>query len=86
MTTPKLADEFEGQRFLSIPPSVMERVRQSPVSQDLYFSCVVYGSRRAFWIYEAICICGFFYFFRRLPETKSRSLEDLEQELTYFQR
>jgi len=40
-----------------------------------------FGSSGTFWIYAAICIGGFFYFLRRLPETKGRSLEELEQEL-----
>lgn len=42
----------------------------------------VLGSSGTFWIYAAICFSGFCYFFRRLPETKGRSLEELEQELT----
>ena len=40
------------------------------------------GSSGTFWIYSAICICGFLVFLRRCPETKGKSLEQLEQELT----
>ncbi len=40
------------------------------------------GSSGTFWIYSAICICGFLFFLRRCPETKGKSLEQLEQELT----
>lgn len=42
MIKPKLADGFEGQRFLTIPPSVVEKLIQSPVSRDLYLSCIGY--------------------------------------------
>lgn len=40
------------------------------------------GSSGTFWIYSAICFCGFLFFLRRCPETKGKSLEQLEQELT----
>lgn len=36
----------------------------------------IYG---AFWLYAAICILGFFYIKSRLPETKGKSLEEIEQ-------
>lgn len=39
------------------------------------------GSYGTFWIYALVCGCGFLYFFRRLPETKGKSLEQLEKEL-----
>lgn len=41
----------------------------------------VLGSYGTFWIYSAICVVGFLYFFRVLPETKGKSLERLEEEL-----
>ena len=40
------------------------------------------GSSGTFWIYSAICLCAFIFLFRRCPETKGKSLEQLEQELT----
>ena len=39
------------------------------------------GSSGTFWIYAVICVCGFFYFIRRCPETKGVSLEELEKKL-----
>lgn len=39
------------------------------------------GSYGTFWLYAAICLAGFFYLSRRLPETKGKSLEQLEKEL-----
>ena len=39
------------------------------------------GSSGTFWIYSAICLCAFIFLFRRCPETKGKSLEQLEQEL-----
>lgn len=40
------------------------------------------GSSGTFWIYAFICLAGFLFFWRRLPETKGKSLEELERELT----
>ena len=34
-----------------------------------------------FWLYGLICILGFFFILKRLPETKGKSLEDIEREL-----
>lgn len=39
------------------------------------------GSYGTFWLYAAICLAGFVYLKRRLPETKGKSLEQLEKEL-----
>lgn len=39
------------------------------------------GSSGTFWIYSAICICGYLFFRRRCPETKGKTLEELEKEL-----
>lgn len=35
-----------------------------------------------FWLYGFICILGFWFILRKLPETKGKSLEDIEHELT----
>lgn len=39
------------------------------------------GSYGTFWLYAVICLAGFVYLKRRLPETKGKSLEQLEKEL-----
>jgi sugar porter (SP) family MFS transporter len=39
------------------------------------------GPARTFWIYAAICFAGFFYIFWRLPETKGKTLEEIERSL-----
>ena len=39
------------------------------------------GSSGSFWIYSAICLCAFVFLWNRCPETKGKSLEQLEQEL-----
>ena len=36
------------------------------------------GSSGSFWIYSAICLCAYIYLFRNCPETKGKSLEELE--------
>lgn len=44
------------------------------------------GSYGTFWIYSAICVAGFVYFIRTLPETKGKSLENLEEILVGNQK
>jgi SP family sugar porter-like MFS transporter len=39
------------------------------------------GSYGTFWIYALVCGLGFMFFLLRLPETKGKSLEQLEKEL-----
>ena len=34
-----------------------------------------------FWLYGFICMLGFLFIFKRLPETKGKSLEEIEKEL-----
>ena len=41
----------------------------------------VLGSSGTFWIYSGICLCAFIFLYRRCPETKGKSLEELETEL-----
>ena len=43
----------------------------------------ILGSSGSFWIYSAICICAFIFLFRNCPETKGKSLEQVEGELVY---
>ena len=39
------------------------------------------GTAGTFWIYSAICVAALIYFVKALPETKGKSLEELEKEL-----
>jgi sugar porter (SP) family MFS transporter len=59
----------------------------------LWFSCAVLtlsfpflnrglGTSGTFSVYAAICFLGFFYILKKLPETKGKSLEMIERELT----
>ncbi len=40
-----------------------------------------FGAAGTFWVYAAICAAGFAYIWRSLPETKQKSLEEIEQDL-----
>ena len=40
------------------------------------------GSSGTFWTYSLICLLAFVFLLRRCPETKGRTLEELERELT----
>ena len=40
------------------------------------------GAAGIFWIYGAICLAGFLFIRKQLPETKGKTLEELESELT----
>ncbi|HWC59435.1 MAG TPA: sugar porter family MFS transporter, partial [Verrucomicrobiae bacterium] len=39
------------------------------------------GSAGTFWLYAAICVAGFIFIVFKLPETKGKSLEQIEREL-----
>ena len=39
------------------------------------------GAAGTFWLYAAICVLGFSFIFFTLPETKNKSLEQIEREL-----
>lgn len=39
------------------------------------------GSAKTFWLYAAICVAGLVFIFLRLPETKGKTLEELERDL-----
>ena len=40
------------------------------------------GASGTFWVYSVICVLGFFFIKNKLPETKGKSLEEIEMELT----
>ena len=40
-----------------------------------------FGPARTFWIYAAICVLGFAFILRQLPETKGKTLEEIETQL-----
>jgi sugar porter (SP) family MFS transporter len=40
------------------------------------------GPAGTFWLYSAICVCGFIFIHTNLPETKNKSLEQIDRELT----
>ena len=40
------------------------------------------GAAGTFWVYAGICLLGFIFISIRLPETKGKSLEEIENELT----
>ena len=41
-----------------------------------------FGSSGTFYLYASICIIGFFWLWKKLPETKKKTLEQIEHELT----
>jgi len=40
------------------------------------------GAAGTFWVYAAICLLGFVFIALKLPETKGKSLEEIERELS----
>ena len=45
------------------------------------FGGTMLGVSYTFWIYAAICATGFLVIWWRLPETKGKTLEEIEREL-----
>lgn len=46
------------------------------------FLNLLFKTSGTFWIYCVICVAGFVFILRNLPETKGKSLEEIEDELT----
>lgn len=40
------------------------------------------GASGTFWVYSLICVLGYLFILKKLPETKGKSLEEIEMELT----
>ncbi len=73
-------------------PNRIRGAAMSVVVMSLWVGCTVLtftfpmlksalGAHGAFWLYGAICVIGFVVIFTKLPETKRKSLEDIEREL-----
>jgi sugar porter (SP) family MFS transporter len=72
------------------------RVRGKAMSISVFFlwtACFVltytfpllnerFGPAKTFWVYAAICVAGFIMVLLALPETKGKSLEQIEKDLT----
>jgi hypothetical protein len=43
--------------------------------------CEKLGLARCFWLYAGICFAGFLFILMRLPETRGKTLEEIEREL-----
>ncbi|MCX6616875.1 MAG: sugar porter family MFS transporter, partial [Acidobacteria bacterium] len=39
------------------------------------------GAAKTFWLYSGVCTAGFIFILRRVPETKGKTLEQIEREL-----
>jgi len=40
-----------------------------------------FGAAGTFWLYAGICVLGFLFVRKKLPETKGKTLEEIESEL-----
>ena len=66
--------------FASVP------FRREITNYDILRRCgvptlAVLGSSGSFWIYAVICLSAFVFLYCRCPETKGKTLEELEREL-----
>ena len=39
-----------------------------------------FGAAGTFWVYAGICVLGFLFVLKKLPETKGKTLEEIESE------
>lgn len=74
-------------------PNRLRGVAMSIATFSLWVACFILtftfpllnealGSYGTFWVYSVICLFGFIFIKKRLPETKGKSLEEIETELT----
>jgi MFS family permease len=42
----------------------------------------VLGNAGTFWTYAGVCLAGFFFVYLRVPETKGKTLEEIERNFT----
>ena len=73
-------------------PNAVRGVAMSVATFALWAACFILtytfpllnsalGAAGTFWIYGAICLAGFLFIRKYVPETKNKSLEELEREL-----
>lgn len=73
-------------------PNAVRGIAMSIATFALWMACFILtytfpllnqalGAAGTFWIYGVICLSGFLFVWKRVPETKNKSLEELEKEL-----
>jgi SP family sugar porter-like MFS transporter len=73
-------------------PNKIRGVAMSIATMSLWSACFILtyafpilnswtGPSGTFWIFALICIGGFVFIKKRLPETKGKTLEEIEQEI-----
>ena len=73
-------------------PNAVRGVAMSVATLALWTACFILtytfpllnsalGAAGTFWIYGVVCLAGFLFIWKRVPETKNKSLEELEKEL-----
>ena len=74
-------------------PNRMRGTAMSVATFSLWAACFIltytfpllnqmFKASGTFWLYGGICLLGFLFILKRLPETKGKSLEEIENELT----
>ena len=72
---------------LQVPPLPSPKYRTAevtdPISSTLTFPYLnkALGSYGTFWLYGIVCVLGYIFVFKYLPETKGKTLEEIEREL-----
>ncbi len=74
-------------------PNRLRGIAMSIATFSLWIACFILtftfpilndalGASGTFWVYSGICVLGFIFIRAKLPETKGKSLEEIELELT----